>query len=257
MKFPELTHLYKYYTYNHYSLSAPARRKIWFSKPASFNDPFDLDIDFVDRVTLNDFLYMINELRKQPGISKEMLADLAVTEVSACNNPDLHAFYESWRAANRKFSEDRKGYGVFCLTERNDHVLMWSHYADNHKGFCIEFIRSPHNQLGDIEMTCPVRYRCDYPRPVPFSEEGRRTLFDYVFLTKAKDWEYEREWRLVNEEGNIELPLPGDVSSVIFGLRMPEPQRETIRHILSDLPNITYRETKRVSGRFALQISDI
>ena len=27
----------------------------------------------------------------------------------------------------------------FCMSKVNDDVLMWSHYADNHRGLCLEF----------------------------------------------------------------------------------------------------------------------
>ena len=26
-----------------------------------------------------------------------------------------------------------------CFSKRNDSILMWSHYADSHKGVCFEF----------------------------------------------------------------------------------------------------------------------
>jgi len=31
------------------------------------------------------------------------------------------------------------GYLVVCLNEKKDNILMWSHYAKNHTGFCIEY----------------------------------------------------------------------------------------------------------------------
>lgn len=32
-----------------------------------------------------------------------------------------------------------KSFGVVSFSKRNDSILMWSHYADSHKGFCIGF----------------------------------------------------------------------------------------------------------------------
>ena len=49
--------------------------------------------------------------------------------------------------------------GVFCLSERCDSILMWSHYADCHKGVCIGFdttyFKQPHIQK--------IRYNSEYP----------------------------------------------------------------------------------------------
>lgn len=38
---PEITSLFKYCSIGKNQLSALAQRKIWYSKPAGFNDPFD------------------------------------------------------------------------------------------------------------------------------------------------------------------------------------------------------------------------
>ena len=38
---------------------------------------------------------------------------------------------------------DRR-FGVCALGERADSILMWSHYADEHAGICIEFDTEAH-----------------------------------------------------------------------------------------------------------------
>ena len=30
--------------------------------------------------------------------------------------------------------------GVVCFSESYDNIIMWSHYSDNHKGFCLNSI---------------------------------------------------------------------------------------------------------------------
>ncbi len=37
--------------------------------------------------------------------------------------------------------------GILCFTEKNDNLLMWSHYANSHKGFVLEFY--PEHQFFD------------------------------------------------------------------------------------------------------------
>lgn len=39
-------------------------------------------------------------------------------------------------------------FGVISFSEVNDNILMWSHYADQHHGFCLELKRSKNNSLG-------------------------------------------------------------------------------------------------------------
>jgi len=158
------------------------------------------------------------------------------------------------KVINKKFRDDRKNWGVFCLCESPKNILMWSHYADCHRGFCIQFLRSPENSLGKIEMTRPVSYSCNYPTPDPYSENGMERIYDELFFTKAKGWEYEKEWRMLNEEGDIELPLPDDISAIIFGLNMPETQRKTIKSIPSDEQEIKYLQAIKVKNKYELEI---
>jgi len=254
MEHPKITRLYKYYSYNSNSLSVLINKRVWLSKPASLNDPFDLGIDFVHFISSIDFRYMIETCKNQPGISTDRKHELYRIGELESISPDPIARAESWAEANKKLRNDLKNSGVFCMSELSDNILMWSHYADCHKGFCVEFVRNPENLLGNIEITNPVIYSCNFPSPSPFSDEGRNSSFDDLFLTKSKDWSYEKEWRLINEKGDIALPLPGNISAVIFGLKMSSMNKKTIRNIFSDNPNIIYKQAEKVPNSFKLKI---
>jgi hypothetical protein len=41
-------------------------------------------------------------------------------------------------------------------------------------------------------MTRPVSYSCEYPSPDPYTENGMERIYDELFFTKAKGWEYEK-----------------------------------------------------------------
>jgi hypothetical protein len=256
MEYPKTNCLYKYYSYTTNSLSVLINKKVWFSKPASFNDPFDLGIDFINYISSNNFDYMIEVHKDQPGISEEKQKELNKIQKLEKFDPDPFTRNQSWGVVIKKSREDRKNFGVFCMSELNDNVLMWSHYADCHKGFCVEFMRIPQNILGNIEITRPVKYKHEFPSPNPFSDEGRKKSFDDLFFTKSIDWAYEKEWRLINEEGDIALQLPGEISAIIFGLQMPTQNKETIKNILSDDSNIIYRQAEKVLNSFKLRIVD-
>ena len=113
--------------------------------------------------------------------------------------------------------------------------------------------------MGDIARTQPVEYNCNYPEAEPFDKNGNDdySIFTKMLFTKAKDWEYEKEWRLVYDEGNKEEPLPADISSIIFGLKMSEEHKANIRKILADQPNIQYQQAIEVEYQFRLKIIDL
>ncbi|MCG6537996.1 MAG: DUF2971 domain-containing protein [Syntrophales bacterium LBB04] len=159
-------------------------------------------------------------------------------------------FIRSWKGVLKKANKELEESGVFCLSECNNNILMWSHYADGHKGFCVEFERKPDNDLGDYDRTRKVRYGVEYPVASPLDPKA----YDYKFFLKAANWKYEKEWRLLNERGNAAIPLSARISAIIFGLRMTARHKSEIRWIL---PGIQYRQCTKARNKFRLRIVDL
>lgn len=96
-------------------------------------------------------------------------------------------------------------HGVISLTESNDNLLMWSHYADEHKGMVVSF---------EIDEDDPFYFfgidggfdncyfnRVSYRKLRPFSDEVTMDSLEDVrlhyMLTKSDEWIYEKEHRFV------------------------------------------------------------
>lgn len=152
---------------------------------------------------------------------------------------------------------------MVCLTERNDNLLMWSHYAKNHEGLCVEYdikwlkddphkilehlfpiiYRKSRHYIRDItslidshsELTRAVRDETDYC--------GDECLDDILpmFLSKSMEWEYEKEWRIlytlkqmydINSHAlygcNLKFPC---ISAVYVGCRIHPEIRKNIVEI--------------------------
>jgi len=148
MEYPRVKYLYKYRAYNANSLSILINRKIWLARPESFNDPFDCNIKFKSEINSAAFSMYLDRTGRTSG-----------------NTSIDHEIFLKGLEAFR--TEDIAKFGVFSMSQKKDNILMWSHYADQHHGFCIEFVRSPDNLLGDIERTRPVDYHRDYPEVHP------------------------------------------------------------------------------------------
>ena len=101
-----------------------ASSKIYMPDPTDFNDPFDCMPRLCaheDQEKLEEFYRSANE---DPGWIEKQIRSRSHEDVST-----LKGWY---RTALKKW-------GVFSLSEKNDDVLMWSYYADGHKGICLEF----------------------------------------------------------------------------------------------------------------------
>ncbi|EKT4522057.1 DUF2971 domain-containing protein [Pseudomonas putida] len=100
-------------------------------------------------------------------------------------------------------------------------ILMWSHYAEHHKGFVVELriaMDAPRPILEQF-MPFPVEYQVE--RPVVDWASG--CDITQYFLTKSLDWEYEQEERVLTTwQGPGIHPYPRHhfLSTVIAGSRM-------------------------------------
>ena len=146
MKYPEVKHLYKYYAYNENSLSVLINKKIWVAKPESFNDPFDCNYNF--------------SLKLDEEILKQGDSNIKDIQINAA-------------ATNKVLKERFSNTGIFSMSKRNNSILMWSHYANQHKGFCIEFERKPESILGNDDVTKRVDYEDDYSDIEMFDQSGK------------------------------------------------------------------------------------
>jgi len=239
MELPEDTHLYKYYAYNENSLSVLINKKIWIAKPESFNDPFDCRIEFED-ITDDNLLKWIFKQMDRGTKQSERTKQYATERL------------------NRTIDKHFKNVGLFCMSEFKDNILMWSHYADKHRGFCIEFTRDSDNYLGDIYRTIPINYVNEYSKMKLIDSTGEvyESVFYKYFFTKAKDWEYEGEWRCFYHEGGREVSMPTDISSVIFGLEMTEQHENTIKNILLG-QGVRYKKAVKTANQFKIDVIDL
>ncbi len=214
---PGITSLYKYLSFNQHSLSLIINKEVWFPKAIDVNDPFE-------------FKFMLSSME---------LHGMAINEASL-----------------QDARKDAMQLGVFCLSEINDNILMWSHYASNHTGFCIEFERTKENDLKP-ESCVPVIYPADDSVPVIDNENlETNSTFAKIATTKSKLWSYEKEWRIISREiGGRTYPLPGGITSVIFGCRMDEHNRNTIRKIIKT--DIKYYEAIEDDNQYKFKIKSL
>jgi hypothetical protein len=147
---------------------------------------------------------------------------------------------------------------VYCLAERCDNSLMWSHYTDSHKGICLEFDA----RADPFIQAAKVIYRKTYPE-FDITKPGYEPL-----ITKSDVWAYEHEWRIISEErtgaqstdtiktddGFLTLP-PGVLKSIIIGCQAPEKSRELVANLVhAHAPEVLVRQATLTSDSYDLVI---
>jgi hypothetical protein len=153
-----------------------------------------------------------------------------------------------------KAREAMKQFGVLSLSEVCDSILMWTHYSAAHKGFCMQFERTEGNDLGSYDKCYPVIYDDEYPSFRPEQLQDRSHVAR-VMTVKARQWSYEREWRMMARLGEQTYPFPGELRGIVFGARMPRESRREIAAILHD--SVNYSEAVVSETIFAVEIQPV
>ena len=143
---------------------------------------------------------------------------------------------QSARMSDRFSEFMQRATKIACFCEAEDVPLLWAHYGDQHRGFCVEY---PFEHLPRDD------FRVHWLLPVVYSTErfnlikmilrlgGKMNPFLpwLVAIHKSPDWAYEREWRIVAAVGDdspgIEWTMPTP-SRVILGHRMTPENRATL-----------------------------
>ena len=127
-----------------------------------------------------------------------------------------------------EYSEIDKRNGILSLSGRWDSILMWSHYGNFHKGFCIGFNELKMRNCGLFERGGLVIYSEKFPELNPLILEEPIVTSFYQIHYKSKEWEYEEEYRLTNfyfpnypEDKDRVINIPEEfIEEVILGLNI-------------------------------------
>jgi hypothetical protein len=250
--------LYKYQSCNVQTISNLRKRCLWFSKPEDFNDPFDCDINFeiidVTQENLNLlFVHMRESAQDKVGFDKKYLSDGKINAVWA---EDAIKFSLMATTHVKKLWAN---IGVTCLTEKNNDILMWSHYTYGHQGFCLEFDASysPFTERSK-ESLIRVHYSDSFP-PLSLSDllhDKQPQLPKNLLATKSSHWSYEAEWRVFSTTSGEYSYDQAALTGIYFGCKMKENDKATIASAIAGSATRLY-QMHRSNDRFKVLPSEI
>jgi len=239
-----------YYKYMALERFASIRQgRIRFTQPGAFNDPFEMPA------------FKAAEAMRLAGLAglsaqtDEIVAGLSRGQVPAAAfvpaisyflgtapgpaNPKAEAVPS--KVAIAKILNIDEVFGILSLSMTADNLLLWAHYASDHRGVAVEvdprdqeFNRHT-SQNRNFERAGRVRYSAVRPR-IPETDE---VLFEHFFV-KSPEWSYEQEYRIVRKFESALQTIDADppihlyalpasaVRKVIFGVRVMVKQRQAV-----------------------------
>ena len=237
--------LYRYFSNVKYALKEIETGEIYLTLSDSFNDPFDcrlvndgsllvinqegpiqMVMDFVDGILLKcdtflldffqeyDFDKMQSDFLKSVHIKKTITPFDYLSFIHAYSNRKdkfedfLEILKTSFIQKQPILSVARR---IACFSEVNNSILMWSYYANKHKGVCLEYTPTELNLENENE-----RRLFNGLQKVFYSENQYNQMhyFSYsgdnndVFFNKAQCWAHEQEWRLVLADNKKKIKFP-------------------------------------------------
>jgi hypothetical protein len=258
--YPETIYKYRTWTNSHHK-KILTENQLYLATPKDFNDPLDcrignnyglLDTD----EKIEEYAEIVTERHKvavmkmglDPQSEKQrIIRELQTDMKSVQKGDDEHIF-----------TMQDKHFGVLSLSERFDSILMWSHYADFHKGFFVGFNEEKMRQSNLFGKGGPITYDTEFPKIDPRNNRGMDKSFVQTH-TKAEDWAYEKEYRLTKlffpnepEQNARIVTFPAElISEVILGLKMPEEHKKEIIEIAKQ-KKIPIFEIEQIQAQFKL-----
>lgn len=254
--------LCKFWRVSDRSLSGLAARSLHAQHFTRFNDPFECGARFLAG--------QINR-EAEPERFAAMVRAWGFDDLAQAPLEGTEEYFEQFETHDLGFS--LPGLRICCFASEPDNLLMWSHYGDGLRGFCVEFDEAAVTEvigglegfpfitdvayadeppsvdgmvLGVLDDQIDYAWMCWHEEKNDFwmgeaerLTEEIRELYRRAFATKPQVWSYEKERRLIVQTDQRDLePLtvilpPEAVLSVTLGELMPEADREAVQKIVA------------------------
>lgn len=245
--------------------------RLRFTNPATLNDPLEAVAPYTFRENGNVVTPNTKEI-------KEILS--------------THLGKNVWKEPRGKRILEVMPFGIsleyaimLCLSKSENNQLMWAHYADYHRGICLEFdfpdsfcskvtwsdaVIFSHKNFGLFCHCGDVNYEAQR-KAIIFSDgiaENDYPVYD-ALLSKPDCWKYEQEYRVllcypIDSECKFAagantreyyFTYPKEcLTSITFGMRLSEAPRESIIQCIGEAkyPDVTFKQEILVNNKFEI-----
>lgn len=228
---------------------------VWFAGLSALNDPYEgfaalsnenIDDDFREK-------YLAAVYSKEP--KKEISPEKEASKVrKECQGESFSEYVDTKTAQiiNSYYEEHKNDFKIFSLSLAKDqhefpaplnNMLMWSHYANGFKGFCIEFDFEKLKESIETNMECElgtsqVAYATDGKLPIvnmktfmqSTIDESEDSSFEIIdaFTKKEQSWGYENEVRFLSTSAGKHEYSPDAINAIYVSENAPNWLRQSI-----------------------------
>ncbi|MDP9076715.1 MAG: DUF2971 domain-containing protein [Bacteroidota bacterium] len=276
--------LYKYKPWNRFTKDIILNSRIYFPTKQKLNDPAELihEIKIISKTWDESFEFTRRSISKAPfrladSIHEkyrfldaivedypEVLNDSSFAKYYFSNDQFLHVaeqvyhqtsdFHnalkyfvmvcvEDWNYLRytpqeilNKINSTIDRIGVLSLSQRSNCPVMWAHYSENHHGVVLIFDNQQDNLFSEARK---VQYIAK--RPIITFEN----VAD-VFYLKSNAWRYEKEIRVLKQQGNLPYSFNRSaLKGIILGMHMADDTRLEIAELIrSKCPDVKLYQAK-------------
>lgn len=267
-------YFYKYRPINDHLIETLTCNELYFVDPRKYNDPIDSVVNGFIEGTFEEIIkYKVDNGQNRENAIWKLIDEICIGECQITGN-------------KFKYNPPKKGLHfdfahipTYCLSERNDDILMWSHYADNHRGVCLSF-KAKYGKIPDYgyegygliidNERIPINsieYRNYMPNDINFIDKNNKEnrLLEFL-LTKGLCWEQEIENRMFSfsepETNGIKICKfeKKELEGIIFGLNVERDKAldvyNVIKEYYKDIP-IKFYKALKVKKEYKIKIKPI
>jgi len=231
---------YKYLPFDEGSLRIITDGTIKFTLPSKLNDPFDCAPD-VETHNIAEYFDTRPDWWEKAG-ERMKLSPVQLKEQKPLMIDRIKIVAE-----NGGFGQQASdNVGICSLTRDPLNLLMWAHYAQQHKGFVVEFdIPVEITDIDDpptdriLEWLIPQKIKYQKTKPVVNFFDDKDVKIKKQFLVKGECWRYEQEERVIDYvrgAGIHKYDRETILHSVIAGMKMEDCNYMTLVESINKTP---------------------
>ena len=240
------TLIYKFRPDNDSTEKIFTEQSLWFSRPSAFNDPFDCNagIGKFNPQQAREFLITCKKINRQEFFFFDEKAKNMIQEIT-------------YNIINKAIDEKS---GILCTSRTNNNTLMWSHYAKEHSGICLEFDvgKGFLPSAPNFSPALVVEYNSHRPILNPFAPINEQLLS--IIKVKSPEWMYEQEVRFVcmeNKKGEDDKGFSckfnkNSLTKIIFGCKTTQDTIQKYKELCTEngFKNVNFSKMKMDDNAF-------